>query len=79
MPTSYFFRSPISTYKPSYIHCPGAEPLFALTLGQLVQKAAEQWGEREALISLYEEQRYTFREILEKVTYFIFCIFECYG
>jgi hypothetical protein len=37
----------ISAYKPSYLHCPGTEPLFALTLGQLVQKAAERWGERE--------------------------------
>lgn len=59
-------RSPTSVYKPSYIHCPGDEPLFALTLGQLVQKAAEQWGEREALVSVYEEQRYSFRELLEK-------------
>jgi hypothetical protein len=63
-------------YKPSYLHCPGAEPLFALTLGQLVQKAAEQWGENEALVSVYEQQRYSFREILEKVTCFVFYIFE---
>jgi hypothetical protein len=63
---------PVSAYKPSYIHCPGTEPLLALTLGQLAQKAAETWGEREALVSVYEEQRYSFREILDKVTYFVF-------
>ncbi|PNF29202.1 hypothetical protein B7P43_G10798 [Cryptotermes secundus] len=66
MPTLYFFRSPISMYKPSYLHRPGAEPLFALTLGQLAQKAAEEWGEKEALVSVYEEQHYTFREVLEE-------------
>ncbi|PNF23398.1 hypothetical protein B7P43_G12237, partial [Cryptotermes secundus] len=59
-------RSPVSTYKPSYLHRPGAEPLFALTLGQLAQKAAEEWGEKEALVSVYEQQRYTFKEMLEK-------------
>lgn len=79
MPTIYFFRSPVSMYKPSYLHCPGAEPLFALTLGQLAQKAAEEWGEKEALVSVYEEQCYTFREVLEKVTCFLFVIFERYG
>jgi fatty-acyl-CoA synthase len=71
MPTLYFFRSPSSRYKPSYIHCPGDEPLFALTLGQLVEKAAEQWGEREALVSVYENKRYSFRELLEKVTCYL--------
>jgi hypothetical protein len=50
------------------MQCPGAEPLFALTLGQLVQKAAEERGEREALVSVHEEQRYTFNELLDKVT-----------
>jgi hypothetical protein len=74
-----FFRSPISAYKPSYLHCPGAVPLFALTLGQLVQKAAEQWGERKALVSVYEEQSYSFKEVLEKVTCFVFYIFERCG
>jgi hypothetical protein len=66
------FRAPVSTFKPSYIHCPGTEPLFALTLGQLVEKAAEKWGDREALASLYEGKRYTFKEALEEVTCFIF-------
>jgi hypothetical protein len=63
---------PVSAYKPSYIHCPGPEPLLSLTLGQLAQKAAEQWGERVAFVSVYEEQRYTFKQVLDKVTYFVF-------
>jgi fatty-acyl-CoA synthase len=61
------FRTPASTYKPSYMHYPGTEPLFALTLGQLVEQAAEKWGEREAVVSLYENMRYTFRQAQEKV------------
>jgi hypothetical protein len=50
------------------MHCPGTEPLFALTLGQLVGQAAEKWGERQALASLYEGKSYTFKEAQEKVT-----------
>jgi hypothetical protein len=67
MPTYCFFRSPVSAYKPSYIHCPGTEPFLALTLGQLAQKAAERWGERVALVSVYEQKRYSFKEILDEV------------
>ena len=61
--------APLSTYKPSYMHCVGTEPLFALTLGQLVQKAAEKWGEKEAFFSAYEEKRYSFKEAQEEVIY----------
>jgi hypothetical protein len=79
MSAYFLFRTPVSAYKPSYIHCPGTEPLLSLTLGQLAQKAAEQWGERIAFVSVYEKQHYTFREMLDKVMCFVFHIFELCG
>jgi hypothetical protein len=39
----------------------------AMTLGQLVDVAAEQWPKREAFVSLYQGHRYTFAELREKV------------
>jgi hypothetical protein len=51
------------------MHCVGTEPLFALTLGQLIQRAAEKWGEKKAFFSAYEGIRYTFREAQEKVIF----------
>ncbi|XP_069678061.1 medium-chain acyl-CoA ligase ACSF2, mitochondrial-like isoform X1 [Periplaneta americana] len=53
-------------YKPSYWHTPGKTPLSPLTIGQLIDQAAEKWGEKEAFVSLYQDQRFTFREIKEK-------------
>lgn len=66
MAIHFMAPAPLSTYKPSYMHCVGTEPLFALTLGQLVQKAAEKWGEKEAFFSAYEEKRYSFKEAQEE-------------
>ena len=63
------FRAPVSTYKPSYTHGVGTEPLFALTLGQLVQNAADKWGEREAFYSVYEGKRYSFKETQQEVIF----------
>ncbi|KAJ4435734.1 hypothetical protein ANN_18351 [Periplaneta americana] len=58
----HFYRK----YKPSYWHNPGAEPLCCLTLGQLVDQAVEQWGDKEAMVSLYQGHRFTFREARDK-------------
>ncbi|XP_069687353.1 medium-chain acyl-CoA ligase ACSF2, mitochondrial-like isoform X1 [Periplaneta americana] len=48
--------------KASYLHYPGDEPLSPLTTGQLVEKAAEQWGDREALVSVHEGVRFNFEQ-----------------
>ena len=56
-----------SRYRPSYWHQPGTEPLCALTLGQVADIAAERWGDREALKSLYQGHRFTFRELRDEV------------
>ncbi|XP_069678066.1 medium-chain acyl-CoA ligase ACSF2, mitochondrial-like [Periplaneta americana] len=54
------------TFKPSYWHNPGTRPLSPITLGQVIDLAAEQWGDKEAVVSLYQGQRITFREAREK-------------
>ena len=56
-----------SPYKPSYWHNPGPDPLSPLTIGQLVDIAAETYGAREAIVSLYQGHRYSFLEVKEKV------------
>ncbi|XP_069678185.1 medium-chain acyl-CoA ligase ACSF2, mitochondrial-like [Periplaneta americana] len=55
-----------SKFKPSYYHCVGEEPLSALTVGQLMEITTEKWGDREAVVSVYQGHRYTFKEVLDK-------------
>ncbi|PNF20733.1 hypothetical protein B7P43_G17298, partial [Cryptotermes secundus] len=55
-----------SKQKPSYWHSVGTEPLSTLTLGQLVDMAAERWADKEAVKSLYEGRSFTFRELRDK-------------
>jgi hypothetical protein len=53
--------------KPSYWHCPGTEPLCPLTLGQLADIAAERWGHKVAVKSLYQGCSLTFRQVKDEV------------
>ncbi|XP_069678067.1 medium-chain acyl-CoA ligase ACSF2, mitochondrial-like [Periplaneta americana] len=53
-------------FNPSYWHNPGTRPLNALTLGQVIDLAVEKWGDKEAVVSLYQGQRITFREARDK-------------
>lgn len=57
-----------SGYKHSYWHNLGTEPLCHLTLGQLVDIAADRWRDDEALVSVYQDLRLTFGEAREKVS-----------
>jgi hypothetical protein len=54
-------------YKPSYWHSVGTKPLSHLTVGQLVDIAAERRGTREAVVSVYQGHRFTFSEARDKV------------
>ncbi|KAJ9590937.1 hypothetical protein L9F63_016035, partial [Diploptera punctata] len=54
------------SYKPSYLHNPGVEPLCALTTGQAIDIAAQKWKDRDAVVSLYQGHRYTFSEVRDK-------------
>jgi hypothetical protein len=51
--------------KASYWHSPGVEPLSPLTVGQLLDIAAERWGDREAVI--FQHHRMTYKQVREKV------------
>ncbi|XP_069678172.1 medium-chain acyl-CoA ligase ACSF2, mitochondrial-like [Periplaneta americana] len=54
--------------KRSYCHNPGSFPLVPYTLGDLLDIAADCWGDNEAIISVYEKQHLTYEEVHDKVT-----------
>lgn len=54
-------------HQPSYYHYVGKEPLVYRTVGQQLQRAAEKYGDREAVVSFFQHKRYTYQEVLEKV------------
>jgi hypothetical protein len=61
--------------KPSYWHSPGTEPLSSLTVGQLLDIAAERWGDREAVV--FQHHRMTYKQVRDKViciSYFPHCL-----
>ncbi|CAG2064539.1 unnamed protein product, partial [Timema podura] len=53
--------------RPSYWFEVGSEPLLPLTFGQLIEWAAEEYADSEAMVSIYEKVRWTFKEAKEKV------------
>lgn len=48
------------------MHNPGREPLRYLTLGQLAADAARRYGQRDAVVSVEEGVRLSFRDVLEQ-------------
>ncbi|XP_049789382.1 medium-chain acyl-CoA ligase ACSF2, mitochondrial-like isoform X1 [Schistocerca nitens] len=57
----------LSAPPPSYWHQPSADPLLAVTVGQLVDSAADRFGPREALVSCHQGVRLTFSEVKRRV------------
>ena len=55
----------LSNYKWSYVSCGSEEPLTGLTLGQLIDKSAENYGHsREAVVSVHQGPlRKTFQDV----------------
>ena len=47
----------------SYVHGTGATPLLSETIGGALDRAAEQWGGRDALIACHQGQRYTYADL----------------
>ena len=47
----------------SYVHGTGATPLLSETIGGALDRAAEQWGDRDALIACHQGQRYTYADL----------------
>jgi fatty-acyl-CoA synthase len=51
----------------SYVHGNSSALLLADTIAVSLNRAAAQWGERDALISCHQKLRYTYRELLDEV------------
>lgn len=52
----------------SYLHNVSDIPLVYRTIGQQLGITAEKYGSQEALVSLHETKRFTFSEIIDKVS-----------
>ncbi len=50
----------------SYVSGPGFPPLLGLTVGQVVDRAAEMYGEREGLVVTHQNIRRTFTQIRDE-------------
>jgi len=50
----------------SYLHNNGKESLLPLTIGKNLERAATNYGDRQAIISRSQKQSLTFREVLEQ-------------
>lgn len=64
-----FYSSSIET-KLSYYHRAEGESFKYITVGELLQKSAEKYGEKISLITYSEKKRISFAETLEKVVEF---------
>ena len=47
----------------SYVHGTGVTSLLSETIGAALDRAAEQWGGRDALIACHQHQRYTYGDL----------------
>jgi len=52
--------------KLSYVHGVGTTPLIADTLGGALNRAAERWGDRDALVACHQQLRYSYRELRDE-------------
>ena len=51
----------------SYVHGTGTTPLLGQTLGESLNRAAAQFGDRDALVSCHQDVRYTYEGLLHEV------------
>ncbi|XP_071527801.1 medium-chain acyl-CoA ligase ACSF2, mitochondrial-like [Panulirus ornatus] len=50
----------------SYVSCPGKWPLLGMSVGQLTDRAEQMYGDREAIVSVYQDIRRTFSQVKEE-------------
>src|SRR6185503_10200661 len=50
----------------SYVHGVGTTPLIADTLGGALNRAAERWGEHDALVACHQQLRYSYRRLRDE-------------
>ncbi|XP_068085266.1 medium-chain acyl-CoA ligase ACSF2, mitochondrial-like [Anabrus simplex] len=53
--------------RPSYWHTPGRESLSSSTIGQLLEQASKHWDNREAIVSLHQGHRLSFKDVNDQV------------
>ena len=51
----------------SYVCGKSQIPLLGLTIGQLLQKGADQFGDREAVVFMHQNIRKNFHQVLSEV------------
>jgi fatty-acyl-CoA synthase len=51
----------------SYVHGTGVTPLLGHTIGESLNRAAAEFGHRDALISCHQDVRYTYTGLLHQV------------
>jgi fatty-acyl-CoA synthase len=52
--------------KLSYVHGVGSTPLIAETIGGALNRAAERWGERDALVARHQQLRLSYRSLRDE-------------
>ena len=52
--------------KLSYVHGIGTTPLLADTIGGALNRAAERWGDRDALVACHQQLRYSYRQLRDE-------------
>jgi fatty-acyl-CoA synthase len=50
----------------SYVHSAGSQPLVGLTVGQVLDAAAQRWADGEALVVPHQNVRWSWRELAER-------------
>ncbi|XP_076053938.1 medium-chain acyl-CoA ligase ACSF2, mitochondrial-like isoform X1 [Oratosquilla oratoria] len=59
-------RRSTAQYEWSYVSCVGQMPLSGLTFGQMVDRAEDLYGDREAIVSVHQGVRATFSQMKEE-------------
>ncbi|MPC36052.1 hypothetical protein E2C01_029497 [Portunus trituberculatus] len=57
-----------NTLTTSYVSNPGKWPLMGITLGQVVDRAERLYGEREAVVSVFQGIRKNYAQLKEEVS-----------
>jgi len=55
-------------HAPSYVSGPSSRPLLGDTIGEALRRAVERFGDREALVSVHQGLRYTYRQLWDETS-----------
>ena len=75
VPTSGPWRSRVTEpLTESYLSVGSQEPLLDLTVGQVIDRAAQLYGDREAVVSVHQQLSKTFTQLHEDVSTYRLCV-----